>query len=46
MTTLQTDARVEPADQALAGLAPYYFEPAESAEPAEPQAEAQEPAEG
>ena len=39
MTTQQTDARVEPADQALASLAPYYFEPQ-----AEPQA--QEPAEG
>ena len=39
MTTQQTDERVEPANQALAALAPYYF-----AEPAE--AEAQEPAEG
>ena len=39
MTTQQTDERVEPANQALAGLAPYYFEP-------EPEAEAQEPAEG
>jgi hypothetical protein len=38
MSTQQTDERVEPADQALAGLAPYYFEPAE--------VEAQEPAEG
>ncbi len=43
MTTLQTDERVEPADQAIDGLAPYYFEPVD---PAEPQAEAQEPAEG
>jgi hypothetical protein len=39
MTTQQTDERVEPANQILAALAPYYF-----AEPAE--AEAQEPAEG
>ncbi len=39
MTTQQTDERVEPAHQALAALAPYYF-----AEPAE--AETQEPAEG
>jgi len=37
MTTQQTDERVEPADQAIAALGPYYF-----AEPAE--AEAQEPA--
>jgi hypothetical protein len=35
MTTQQTDERVAPAEQALDGLAPYYFEP---------QAEAQEPA--
>ena len=32
MTTLQTDERVLPADAALAGLAPYYFEPQEPAE--------------
>ncbi len=36
MTTQQTDERIAPAEQALDGLAPYYFEP---------QAEAQEPAE-
>ena len=41
MTTQQTDERVAPADAALDGLAPYYFEPQ-----AEPEAEAQEPAEG
>ena len=39
MTTQQTDERVEPAEQALAGLAPYYF--AETPEP-----EAPAPAEG
>ena len=39
MTTQQTDERVAPADQAIDGLAPYYFEP-------EPEPEAQEPAEG
>ena len=43
MTTQQTDARVAPANQAIDGLAPYYFEP--EPEP-EPEAEAQEPAEG
>ena len=32
MTTQQTDARVAPAEQALAGLAPYYFEPQEPAD--------------
>jgi len=37
MTTQQTDERVAPAEQALDGLGRYYFEP---------QAEAQEPAEG
>ncbi len=41
MTTQQTDERVEPANQALAALAPYYF-----VAPVEPEAEAQEPAEG
>jgi hypothetical protein len=37
MTTQQTDERIEPAEQAVDGLGPYYFEP---------QAGAQEPAEG
>lgn len=37
MTTQQTDERVAPAEQALAGLAPYYFEP---------QVPPKEPAEG
>jgi hypothetical protein len=37
MTTQQTDERVAPAEQALDGLTPYYFEP---------QAAPQEPAEG
>ena len=36
MSTQQTDERVEPADQALAGLAPYYFEPAEAEAEAPP----------
>ena len=45
MSTQQTDERVAPADQAIDGLAPYYFEPEPEPEP-EPEAEAQEPAEG
>ena len=43
MTTQQTDERVDPANQAIDSLAPYYFEPVA---PVEPEAEAQEPAEG
>ena len=36
MTTQQTDERIEPAEQALDGLAAYYFEPrAEAQEPAQ-----------